>query len=391
MIPSPQHSPSPVAEPASAFVDSATATALGPWPGTDPVEAAKVSVGIFPGPNLPFLPQLPARGVGSASIGRTAVLLAELPVDVQPYGWRFVDRAGLDFRRAESALSTDINVLADVVGAGELSPAAFKVHVAGPFSLAASIHLHYGERAVRDHGARRDIAQSLAAGLQVHALKVQSAVPGAALTLQIDEPHIAAVLAGSIPTASGYRTLRAIPRSELRQTWGDLVAAAREAGFSQVAINLAPAEQALAEKASAAKSPAERTLGGTTDGAPAVEATTWRQALEIALESGIDAVAVPLNRLDGGHWEMLAGALESGVGVWAGTVPVSAGKAPPSYAALVERIMRPWRKLGLAESGLNQLRITEESSLAGLTPQEARAVLGRSLDVAQALGDIRNA
>ncbi|MHA7175504.1 uroporphyrinogen decarboxylase/cobalamine-independent methonine synthase family protein [Arthrobacter sp. Sr24] len=386
MTPSPQHSSSPITEPASA-----SATALGSWPGTDPVEAAKVSVGIFPGPNLPFLPQLPARGVGSDHIGRTAALLTELPVDVQPYGWRFVDRPGLDFRRAESALSTDINVLADVVGAGELSPAAFKVQVTGPFSMAASIHLHYGERAVRDYGARRDIAQSLAAGLHIHALKIQSALPGAALTLQIDEPHIAAVLAGSIPTASGYRTLRAIPRSELRQTWSDLVAAARLAGFSQVAINVAPAQQALTETAAAAKLAGTPAQSTTSDGTPTAEATAWRQALEIALECGVDAVAVPLNLLDGGHWEMLAGALESGVGVWAGTVPASAGQVPPSYAALVERIMRPWRKLGLAESGLNQLRITEESSLAALTPQEARAVLGRSLDVAQALGDIRNA
>ncbi|MEV8143859.1 hypothetical protein [Specibacter sp. NPDC078709] len=386
MNPSPEHTPSPVAEPVSAFVDTATATALGSWPGTDPVEAAKVSLGIFPSPNLPFLPQLPSRGVGSDSIGRTAALLTELPVDVQPYGWRFVDRPGLDFLRAESALSTDINVLADVVGAGELSPSAFKVQSVGPFSLAASIHLHYGERAVRDHGARRDIAQSLAAGLHAHALKVQSAIPGAALTLQIDEPHIAAVLAGSIPTSSGYRTLRAIPRSELRHIWSDLVAAARDAGFSQVALNLAPAEKALAEKASAEGMPGDN--GNSTH---AAEATSWRQALEIALESGVDAVAVPLNMLDGGHWETLAGALESGMGVWAGTVPASSGQVPASYSALVERIMRPWRKLGLAESGLNQLRITEESGLAQLTPREARAVLSRSLDVAQALGDIRNA
>lgn len=70
--------------------------------------------------------------MGSDPIGRTASLLTELPVDVQPYGWRFVDRIGLDFRRAESALSTDINVLADVVGDGDLSPEALKVQVVGP-------------------------------------------------------------------------------------------------------------------------------------------------------------------------------------------------------------------------------------------------------------------
>ncbi|WP_237759992.1 hypothetical protein [Arthrobacter alpinus] len=376
MTPAPENTSSIAQGQGGAFSESVTATALGPWPGTDPVEATKVSVGIFPSPHLPFMPQLPARGVGSDPIGRTASLLTELPVDVQPYGWRFVDRIGLDFRRAESALSTDINVLADVVGDGELSPEALKIQMVGPFSLAAAIHLHYGERSLRDYGARRDIAQSLAAGLAIHAQKVQAGVPGAALTLQIDEPHIAAVLAGTIPTASGYRSLRAIPRSELRQVWSDLVADARVAGFSQVAINLAPAEKALGEAG---------------DDAPAAEAAQWRHALEIAVECGIDAVALPLNKLDGGHWEILAGAVEAGLGVWAGTVPAAADRAQLPYAALVERIMRPWRKLGLAESGLNQLRITEESNMTALTPQQARAVLGKTLDVAQALGDIRNA
>lgn len=373
----------PVPGEGGGFPEHPTATALGPWPGADPVEAAKVSLGIFPGPNLPFLPQLPARGVGSDATGRTAALLLELPVDVQPYGWRFVDRPGLDVRRAESALSTDINVLADVVGSGGLAPEALKVQAQGPFSLAAAIHLHYGERSLRDHGARRDIAQSLAAGLAVHALKVQAAVPGTELVLQIDEPHMGAVLAGTIPTASGYRTLRSVPRAEVRQAWTDLVAAARGAGFAKVALNLAPADSSLG-------SPAD----GAAHSSAEAEAAQWRTALEAALESGIDAVALPLGMLDGGHWEMLAGAVESGLGIWAGTVPAGTGQAggagaPPPYADLVERIMRPWGKLGLDTAGLNQLRITPEGTLSGLSPQQARAVLARSLEVADALADIR--
>lgn len=261
-------------------------------------------------------------------------------------------------------------------------PPELKVHVTGPVSLAAAIHLHYGERALRDYGARRDIAQSLAAGLAVHAQKVGAAVPGAELTLQIDEPDVAAALAGTIPTASGYRTLRAIPVSELRQTWNTLVGEARKAGFAKVAINLAPAQLV----------PGGTGVTGTSasePGAPAAETAAWRTALEAALDSGIDAVAVPLAILDTGHWEQLAGAIESGMGVWAGTVPAMAGQAPPSYAALVERIMRPWRGLGLAEASLNQLRITPETGLAALTPQEARSVLNRALDVAEELSGIR--
>lgn len=363
----------------NAFPGHATATALGQWPGTDPVEAAKVALGFFPAPHLPELAALPGRGTGSDAVGRTAAMLVELPVDIQPYGWRFADRPGLDQRRAVSALSTDINVLADVVGAAGVVPAQFKVHAMGPLSLAASIHLHYGERALRDHGARRDIADSLAAGLALHAAKVAAAVPGAALTLQLDEPFIAAAAAGTIPTASGYRTLRSIPASELRHTWSTLMDAARAAGFATIALNLAPGD---AGQESVARP-------GETEPA-AAEAAAWRMALDTAIDSGADAVALPLQNLDTGHWEQLAGAIESGLGVWAGTVPAGAGGAPPQYSVLVERIMRPWRGLGLEESRLQQLRITPESSLAPLSPQQARAVLGRTLEVADALGGIQN-
>lgn len=362
-----------------AFPGTATATALGEWPGTDPVETAKVVLGLFPSPQLPELAALPGRGTGSDAVGRTAAMLVELPVDIQPYGWRFADRPGLDQRRAVSALSTDVNVLADVVGATGEFPAQFKVHAMGPLSLAASIHLHYGERALRDHGARRDIAESLAAGLALHAAKVALSVPGAALTLQLDEPFIAAAAAGTIPTASGYRTLRSIPAAELRHTWSVLVDAARDAGFASVALNVARGE---ASQTSVARP-------GETESA-AAEAAAWRTALEAALDSGADAVAVPLQNLDTGHWEQLAGAIESGMGVWAGTVPASAGGVPPSYSVLLERIMRPWRGLGLEESRLQQLRITPESSLAQLSPQQARMVLGRALEVADALGGIQN-
>ncbi|ALE06683.1 hypothetical protein AL755_16475 [Arthrobacter sp. ERGS1:01] len=362
----------------SALGEEIGATALGPWPGTDPVEAAKVSLGIFTPPHLPSLVELPARGIGSDAVGRTAALLVELPVDVQPYGWRFVDRPGNDHRRAVSALSTDINVLADVAGAAELQPAELKLQLVGPFSLAAVIHLHYGERALRDYGARRDVAQSLAAGLTAHVEKVRAAVPGAELTLQIDEPDIAAALAGTIPTASGYRTLRSIPGSELRQSWSAFVQSARDAGIAKVAINLPVPARGQANP----MADPER---------DAAETASWRKALELALECGIDAIALPLHHLDTGHWEQLAGAVESGTSIWAGAVPVRAGQLPPSYSALVERVMRPWHGLGLPESSLNRLRITPESGLAALSPVEAREVVNRTLEVADALSEIRNA
>ena len=195
-----------------------TATALGPWPGQDPVEATRIIRGELGSPHLPFLAELPDRGVGADAIGRTASLLVDLAVDVQPHGWRIVDRPGRDLVRARSALSTDINVLADIAGEEESAADEFKIQLRGPLSLAAGLHLHNGERALIDYGARRDIAASLAAGVGAHLAKVSAAVPGARLVVQLDEPDIASVLAGTIPTSSGYRTLRSVAGQEVRSS-----------------------------------------------------------------------------------------------------------------------------------------------------------------------------
>ncbi|BAS09856.1 hypothetical protein AHiyo4_32780 [Arthrobacter sp. Hiyo4] len=211
---------------------------LGPWPGEDPVEAARIIRGELGSPHLPFLAELPDRGVGSDALGRTAALLVEMAVDVQPYGWRLVDRPGKDFRRAASALSTDINVLADIAGAEDTPAPELKVQLLGPLALAAGLHLHNGERALIDYGARRDVADSLAAGVGGYLSRISSAVPGARLVVQVDEPDIAAVLAGTIPTSSGYRTLRAVGGQEVTESWQVVIEALRKAGAAEIVVSV---------------------------------------------------------------------------------------------------------------------------------------------------------
>ncbi|WP_427018657.1 hypothetical protein ACQCSX_09050 [Pseudarthrobacter sp. P1] len=332
-----------------------TATALGTWPGTDAVEAARITRGELGDPHLPYLVQLPDRGVGSDDVGRTAALLVELPVDVQPFGWRLVDRPGADHRRAVSALSSDINVLADVAGAEERRGPAIKVQLCGPWTMAAAIHLHYGERALLDYGARRDLGESLAAGLGAHLARIATAVPGAAITVQIDEPEIARVLAGAIPTSSGYRTLRAIDGSEVASAWEHTVRAAREGGAAEVVFALPAA------------------------GKP----------VELALRAQADGLALPLRGLGTSDWEQLADAIEGGKGLWAGVVPVDdPAAAPPQVSRLVESVMRPWRGLGLAATDLAALRVTPAGGLAGYTPGTARAVLTTLTGTARALNDV---
>jgi hypothetical protein len=330
-----------------------TATGLGPWPGEDPVEAAKIIRGELGSPHLPFLAELPDRGVGSDALGRTASLLEELAVDVQPFGWRLVDRPGKDFRRAASALATDINILADVAGAEERPAAEVKVQLVGPLSLAAGLHLHNGERALLDYGARRDLAASLAAGVGPYLSRVSAAVPGARLVVQVDEPDIAAVLAGTIPTSSGYRTLRSVAASEARESWRVVLDALRAAGAAEIVIAV-----------------------------PEIEAP-----FEQILAAGADGIAVPLKALTARQWEQLAGAVESEKRLWLGALDVSVNSLP-RVADCVEAVWRPWRQLGLPATALSSLRVTPSAGLAGSSPAQAKAVLGRITQLADGLNQL---
>lgn len=340
-----QQDPAPVQVPREV-----TATGLGPWPGEDPVEAARIVRGELGSPHVPFLAELPDRGVGSDALGRTASLLVEMAVDVQPYGWRLVDRPGKDFRRAASALSTDINVLADVAGTEDTPAAEIKVQLLGPLSLAAGLHLHNGERALIDYGARRDVAASLAAGVGGYLSRVSAAVPGARLVVQIDEPDIAAVLAGTIPTSSGYRTLRAVGGAEVTESWRVVIDALRAAGAAEIVVAV-----------------------------PEVEAPFDR-----ILAAGADGIAVPLKALTTRQWEHLAGAVEAGKRLWAGALDVSTAGLP-KVADAVDCIWRPWHELGLPASSLGTVRVTPSAGLAGHTPSTAGAVLKRLTQVADGL------
>jgi hypothetical protein len=331
-----------------------TATALGPWPGQDPVEATRIIRGELGSPHLPFLAELPDRGVGADAIGRTSSLLVDLAVDVQPYGWRIVDRPGRDMVRAKSALSTDIHVLADIAGEEDSAADEFKVQLRGPLSLAAGLHLHNGERALIDYGARRDIAASLAAGVGAHLAKVAAAVPGARLVVQLDEPDIASVLAGTIPTSSGYRTLRSVAGQEVTELWRVVIDALREAGGAEIAIAV-----------------------------PEIEAP-----FERILAAGADAIAVPLRALTTRQWEQLAEAVESGKRLWAGALQADAPGGMPKTSEVVESVRRPWQQLGLPLAALGTVRVTPSGGLESLSPAAATEVLTRLTQVADGLNQL---
>ena len=180
-------------------------TGIGSLPGTDPVEAARLVFGELP--EFPHLPELPARGAGAEMIGRSAALLVDLPAEIVPSGWQLAAHPGRDLRRAVDFLARDLDALHEQAD-GYSGP--LKLQVAGPWTLAAAIELPSGHKIVTDRGATRDLAESLAEGVRAYVADVLRRVPGASVVVQLDEPSLPAVLAGSVPTPSGWGSVPAV-------------------------------------------------------------------------------------------------------------------------------------------------------------------------------------
>ncbi len=189
-----------------------TATGVGSLPGTDPLEAAKVVLGEL---SIPHLPELPQRGHYADLAGRGAALLADLHVDVQPSGWRLTPRSSREGERAKDLLRQDVDALELALHGNH--PEVLKLQATGPWTLSTVLELHRGSKALADHAAVRDLAQSLAQGLADHLADVQRRLPDTTLVLQLDEPSLPWVRDAMVPTASGFATLRAPSAQTLRE------------------------------------------------------------------------------------------------------------------------------------------------------------------------------
>src|SRR3954453_22653999 len=195
------------------------ATGVGSMPGDDIDSVLGAVADALP--DLPHLPELPARGAGSDMIGRAAAQLVDLHVDLQPAGWRLVPRPGLDEIRAQDRLRPDLDALVPALPGYD---GDFKVQLTGPWTMAATLELPRGGKAVGDRGATRDLAASLAEAARDHLANVARRLPAARLVLQLDEPALPAVLAGSVPTESGFGRVAAIEPLGVRARLATLVA-----------------------------------------------------------------------------------------------------------------------------------------------------------------------
>nr|WP_120491374.1 methionine synthase [Corynebacterium lactis] len=138
---------------------------LGPMPGTDPGEAAEILIGECMDGRV-HLPVLPARGLGTDMVGRTAALMADVNADRGPRSWRIVDRPARLSWLAADYLQRDLDACEEVWGS---TPESVRLVATGPWTMAASVENEAGHLVATDRGAVRYFAQSLAAGLLAQA------------------------------------------------------------------------------------------------------------------------------------------------------------------------------------------------------------------------------
>ncbi|WP_322938184.1 uroporphyrinogen decarboxylase/cobalamine-independent methonine synthase family protein [Nocardioides bizhenqiangii] len=296
------------------------ATGVGSFPGTDQRdfdEALRVVLGEL---GLPFLPEVPGRGAGAAMIGRTIGLVTELDADLQPAGWRLTGTSGapaLDQRRASSLLGQDLDTLEEHAAD---HPGPFKVQVAGPWTLAATVERPRGDRVLADHGARRELAQALAMGVADHVADVRRRLSRTTrIVVQVDEPALPAVLAGAVPTASGFGRHRTVHPPEASETLGWVLGAVRGAGAE-----------------------------------PWVHCCAPDAPLALVRDAGAAGLAVDLSLVGADGQDALAAALEAGDAVALGVVPSTDPAVPPTEKEVVAAVHR-WLDL----LGLDPAQVTE--------------------------------
>ena len=332
-------------------------------PGTNPAEAMRVVAGELP--DFPHLPELPDRGPGADLTGRTAALLVEIPVEVTPRGWRLAERPGRDVARAKTMLSSDLDVMEEVLD-GFRGP--LKIQLCGPWTLAATLELPRTLNvAIADPGAVADLTASLAEGAAAHAAEVAKRVPGAQLVVQFDEPALAAVAGGEVPTASGLSRLRPVEAETLRERLARVIA--------------------------------------STGKYTVIHSCSMAVPFGLIRTAGADALSFDLSQLRRGEEDAVAEAAEAGLGLLTGVAPAvpapGAGTARPAQGPTgpgdgsaearqaAERVIRLWHRLGLPlETCPDQAVITPACGLAGASPGQARAALTRCREAGSMLAEL---
>jgi methionine synthase II (cobalamin-independent) len=322
---------------------AASATGLGSLPGTDIAEAIRLVLGELP--ELPYLPELPARGPGAELAGRGCALLVDLPTELLPHGWTLTSHPGRDLSRARDFLERDLDALTELAAGLPV----LKVQVPGPLTLAAVVELPNLHKVLTDIGAFRDLAESLTEGVRQYLASLAARLPGTELVLQVDEPGLPAVLAGQVPTPSGYGTVRA----------------------------LAPP---LAESA----------LAGLLEVAPAGARVVHCCAAEVPYRllraAGADGLSVDARLITDSQLDDLGEHVDAGGALWLGVLPGT--DAPVGLAESRAAVRGLWDKLGFSAGLLaERVVVTPSCGLAGASQAYLRTAMAILRDTAKALAE----
>ena len=323
------------------------ATGIGSHPGDDAAayaEAVRVVLGeLVPPGGLPYVPELPGRGVAAAMTGRAVAVVTDLAFDLQPAGWRLTDREGRDQRRAASLLGQDLDQVEEQAQ-GYTGP--FKTQVVGPWTLAATVERPRGDRILADHGARRELAQALAEGVRRHLGELRRRLPGVdRWVVQLDEPALPGVLAGRVPTASGFGRHRSVAPPEASAALEWVLDAIRDEGAE-----------------------------------PWVHCCAPDAPLGLLRDAGARGLAVDPGLLGAAGHDVLATALEAGDAVALGVVPTTGA----TEGTVTEAVLRWLDMVGL-EPG-DSLLVSPSCGLAGVSGAAARRALAMARAGAAELG-----
>ncbi|MFT4200858.1 MAG: vitamin-B12 independent methionine synthase [Gordonia sp. (in: high G+C Gram-positive bacteria)] len=306
-------------------------TGVGPMPGADPLVAARTA---FDEVALPFVPELPARGLGADPVGRTAALLVDIPVDVIGGDYRLASGPTRLMSRADGYLRSDLDAVEEVVErSGSSSPV--KLSVLGPFSFAAVAELPGGHKLVHDAGAWRDVAASLAEGVALRADDLARRL-GGEIVVQLDEPLVGRVIDGQITPLTRLDVNPPIPVADVAAVLTEIT---------------------------------ERI------GRPVVLHTGALRRWDLVATLPGCAASFDLTRVAIDEYDMLGDFLDGGGGLIAGVVPASEPAAPVSVDELAAGVVGLVDRIGLPRAVLTeQVAVAPTGGLA-----EAGDWAGRAL------------
>jgi len=319
------------------------ATGVGSLPGADYPAAVRMTFDKLP--DLPCLPELPARGPWAGMIGRGLGILAGLGAELVAGEW-VLGTPGVDQRRARQTWRDDLEVLEEHA---QGYTGALKLQVTGPWTLAASTGVAHTGRVLADPGARRDLAGALAEGVGEVLTELTRRLPSVDLVLQVDEPSLPAVAAGAVPTPGGFFRHRAVDLPEICANLAFLTAEPARRGLDVATV-----------------------VHCCAPGLPIAEmiGTGHRGA-------GFGAVSLDLDLLSRPDLDALAAALEAGAGLYLGVLPTSVPDQVIGIDEVRTRTLRLLDRLSLGSEVAERLVLTPACGLAGFTPP----AVSRAFDV----------